>query len=94
MIDCNYELSFKIALPGDSEDKLEERIYYFNKRSSGSSQLARTANQNLVFELSQNLIQILDPFINSFELTPESMNQEVADPTIIEKISTLSLPEQ
>ena len=94
MIDWNYELSFKIALPGDSEDKLEERIYYFNKRSSGSSQLARTANQNLVFELSQNLIQILDPFINSFELTPESMNQEVADPTIIEKISTLSLPEQ
>jgi hypothetical protein len=88
----NYKLSFKIALPGDFEDKLEERIYYFNERASGSSQLGSTAKQDLVFELSQNLIQSIHPFIHSFELTPESMNEEVADPTNVEKIPKINLP--
>lgn len=88
----NYKLSFKVALPGDIEDKLEERIYYLSDRSSGNLQLGSTANQNLVFELSQNLIQLLHPFIDSFELTPESMNEAVADPTNVEKIPKINLP--
>lgn len=88
----NYKLSFKVALPGDIEDKLEERIYYLSDRSSGNLQLGSTANQNLVFELSQNLIQLLHPFIDSFELTPESMNEEVADPANVEKIPKINLP--
>lgn len=90
----DYKLSFKIALPGDIEDKLEDRVYYFNERSSGSSQFGQTPSQNLVFELSQDFIQILQPFIYSFELTPESMNQEVADPTAVEKIPNINLPEE
>ena len=65
LTEWKYKLSFKIALPGDIEDKLEERIYYFNERSSGSSQLGKTANQDLVFELSPDLIQVLHPFIHS-----------------------------
>ena len=91
-ITWNYKLSFKVALPGDIEDKLEERIYYLSDRSTGNLQLGSTANQNLVFELSQNLIQLLHPFIDSFELTPESMNEEVADPTNVEKIPKINLP--
>ena len=89
-----YQLSFKVALPSDTEDKLEERIYYLSDRTSGSSQLGRTDNQNLVFELSQNLIQVLQPFIHPFTLTPESMNQEVADPKTVEKIPDINLPEK
>ncbi len=85
-----YKLSFKIALPGDLEDKVEERIYFFNERSSGNSQLGGTPSQNLLFELSQNLIEAIHPVINSFKLTPESMNLEVDEPSIIEKISDLS----
>lgn len=88
-----YKLSFKIALPSDLEDKLEERIYFFNERSSGSSQLGGTPSQNLLFELSQNLIQAIHPFINTFELTPESINLEVDDPSTIEKISELNSSE-
>ena len=91
VIAWDYKLSFRIALPGDIEDKLEERVYYFNKRSSGNSQLGSNGNQNLVFELSQNLIQLLHPIINSFELTPESKNKEVADPTNVEKLSKILL---
>ena len=94
LIEWKYKLSFKIALPGDIEDKLEERIYYFNERSSGSSQLGKTANQDLVFELSPDLIQVLHPFIHSFELTPESMNLEVADPSSVEKLPDIQLPKQ
>ena len=94
MIEWKYKLSFKIALPGDIEDKLEERIYYFNERSSGSSQLGKTASQDLVFELSPDLIQALHPFIHSFELTPESMNLEVADPSSVEKLPDIQLPKQ
>ena len=94
LIDWKYKLSFKIALPGDIEDKLEERIYYFNERSSGSSQLGKTANQDLVFELSPELIRALHPFISSFELTPESMDLEVADPSPVEKLPDIELPTQ
>ena len=94
LIDWKYKLSFKIALPGDIEDKLEERIYYFNERSSGSSQLGKTANQDLVFELSPELIQALHPFISSFELTPESTDLEVPDPSPVEKLPYIELPTQ
>ena len=94
LIDWKYKLSFKIALPGDIEDKLEERIYYFNERSSGSSQLGKTANQDLVFELSPELIRALHPFISSFELTPESTDLEVADPSPVEKLPDIELPTQ
>ena len=93
-IEWKYKLSFKIALPGDIEDKFEERTYYFNERSSGSSQLGKTANQDLVFELSPDLIQVLHPFIHSFELTPESMDLEVADPSSVEKLPDIQLPKQ
>ena len=55
LIDWKYKLSFK-KISSDIEDKLEERIYYFTERSSGSSQLGKTANQDLVFELSPELI--------------------------------------
>ena len=94
LIEWKYKLSFKIALPGDIEDKLEERIYYFNERSSGSSQLGQTANQDLVFELSPGLIQALHPFIHSFELTPESLNLKVEDPSSVEKLPDIKLPKQ
>ena len=94
MTEWKYKLSFKIALPGEIDDKLEERIYFFNERSSGSSQLGKTVNQDLVFELSPDLIQVLHPFINSFELTPESMNLEISDPSSIEKLPDIQLPKQ
>ena len=81
-IEWKYKLSFKIALPGDTEDKLEERVYYFSERLSGSSQLGKTADETLIFELSPDLIQALHPLIHSFELTPESMDIEVADPLL------------
>lgn len=93
-ISWNYKLNLNIALPSDSEDKLEERTYYLSERSSGRSQFGKTANQDLLFELSQNLIQVLDPFIQSFELTPESIHQEVADPITVEEISNINLPKQ
>ena len=93
-IKWKYKLSLKIALPGDIEDKLEERIYYFNERSSGSSQLGRTENPNLVFELSPNLIAALHPFMDSFELTPESLNLEAPDPYAVEKLPGIELMEE
>ena len=34
--------------------------------------LAKMANQDLVFELSPDLIQALNPFIHSFEFTPQA----------------------
>lgn len=86
-----YQLSFKIALPGDQEDKLEERTYYFDERLSGSLQIGGTPSQNLLFELSQNLIQAIHPFVDTFELTAESKSQEVAEPSIIEKIPDIDL---
>ena len=94
MIEWKYKLSFKIVLPGDIEDKLEERIYYFSERSSNSLQLGKTANQDLIFELSPELIQVLHPFIHSFKPTPESMNLEVEDPSSVEKLSEIKLPKQ
>ena len=38
-INWNYRLSFDVLLPGDTENKVENRIYYFNKRASGNLQL-------------------------------------------------------
>ena len=92
LTEWKYKMSFKIVLPGDVEDKLEERIYYFNERVSGSSQLGQAANQDLVFQLSSDFIQVLHPFINTFELTPENLEIEVAEPPPIEKLPDIELP--
>ena len=94
LIKWKYKLHFKIALPGDIEDKLEERIYYFNEGLSGITQLGKMANQDLVFELSPDLIQALNPFIHSFEFTPESLGLEVESPPSVEKLPDLKLPKQ
>ena len=91
-INWNYRLSFDVLLPGDTENKVENRIYYFNKRASGNLQLGSTHDKSLLFELSQNLMQALHPFVNSFEFTPESINEPVLDPKTIKKINKINLP--
>lgn len=69
----NYQLLFEIILPGDAEAKIETRSYYLSARESGSRQLGGTPSQNLMFELSPELIRTLDPFINEFKPSPESL---------------------
>lgn len=90
----NYQIVFEIILPGDTEAKIETRTYYLSARKSGSLQLGGTPNQNLMFELSPELIRALDPFINTFKPSPESIGQAVEDPSNIDSLpkNTEALP--
>ena len=86
-ISWNYKLDFEIVLPGDITDKIETRTYFLGKRASGSLQLGGTPNQNLIFELSQDMINALYPYISNFEASPESKNLPIETPESIKAIN-------
>ena len=81
-----YQLLFEIILPGDTEAKIETRTYYLSARQSGSLQLGGSQSKNLVFQLSSELIQALDPFINTFEPSPESLGLPVEKATSVDRL--------
>ena len=89
-----YKLNFKVSLPGDSEDKLEERIYYISKRMPSEGFLGRIPSQNLVFKISENLISALNPFINLLHTDPRKSNIEASEATVIERIPALKMPKK
>ena len=82
----NYQILFKIILPGDAEDKMETRSYYLSARKSGSRQLGGTPSKNLIFELSPELIHALNPYINEFKPSPESRDLAVENPPSIDTL--------
>lgn len=81
-----YQLLFEITLPGDTEAKIETRSYYLSARQSGSLQLGGSQSKNLVFQLSPELILALDPFINSFEPSPESLGLPVEEAPSVDRL--------
>ena len=71
-----YKLTFRISLPGDIEDKIETRTYYLGEILSGTSMIGSNSSQKLTFDISDNLIEALGPFIISEQTSLENFNQE------------------
>ena len=63
-------------MPGDIEDKIEKRTYYLGEILSGTSMIGSNSSQTLTFDISDNLIEALDPFIISEQTSLENFNQE------------------
>ena len=87
-----YKLAFELLLPGDSEDKLEERIYYFKPRASGNKQIGGSVKHGLTFENNPLFSELLYRFTNEIPYSPESLNQAVESPKKIEAIPDLTVP--
>ena len=91
--DWHFKLSFEIKYPGDSVDKVEERIYYFGKRTSGNTQVGGSPKHAVTFLNAQDFLEAFYALTNEIPFSPESTNQAVETPRPIKKIPELKSPD-
>ena len=81
-----FQLIAIIQLPGGESNRTETREYFFSKRLSGTRQIGGSKQKDVVFEISQVLIDALYEITDDMTLPPEAMNQPVTKPSDIEPI--------
>ncbi len=81
-----FQLIATIQLPGGESNRTETREYFFSKRLSGTRQIGGSKEKDVVFDISQALIDALYEITDDMTLPPEAMNQPVTKPSDIEPI--------
>ncbi len=81
-----FHLIATIQLPGGESDRTETREYFFSKRISGTRQIGGSKKKDVVFEISQTLIDALYELTDGMTLPPEATGQPVTNPAYIENI--------
>ena len=81
-----FQLIATIQLPGGESNRTETREYFFSKRLSGTRQIGGSKEKDVVFDISQALIDALYEITDDMTLPPEAMNQPVTKPSHIEPI--------
>ena len=81
-----FQLIAIIQLPGGESNRTETREYFFSKRLSGTRQIGGSKEKDVVFEISQVLIDALYEITDDMTLPPEAMDQPVTNPSDIEPI--------
>ncbi|MEC7274207.1 MAG: DUF4340 domain-containing protein, partial [Verrucomicrobiota bacterium] len=72
-----YRLIATIQLPGGETSRTETREYLFSKRISGTVQIGGSRERDVVFEISQKLIDALYELTDGITLPPEATDQPV-----------------
>lgn len=81
-----FQLIATIQLPGGESNRTDTREYFFSKRLSGTRQIGGSKEKDVVFDISQALIDALYEITDDMTLPPEAMNQPVTKPSDIEPI--------
>ncbi|MEC8333241.1 MAG: DUF4340 domain-containing protein [Verrucomicrobiota bacterium] len=82
-----YRLIATIQLPGGETSRTETREYLFSKRISGTIQIGGSRERDVVFEISQKLIDALYELTDGITLPPEATDQPVNNSPEIEPIA-------
>lgn len=78
-----YRLTATIQLPGGETDRREQHEYVFAERSSGTVQVGGSARHDVIFEITQPLLDALYELTDDMELPPEAKDEPVADPETV-----------
>ena len=82
-----FRLIVTIQLPGGETNRTENREYLFSERISGTRQIGGSRDKDVVFELSQALIDALYELTHDMTLPPEATDRFVTNPQEIEPIA-------
>ena len=85
-----YRLIATIQLPGGDTSRTETREYLFSKRISGTKQIGGSRERDVVFEISQELIDALYPLTEGITLPPEAANLPADIPS---EIAPIAIPQ-
>ena len=75
-----------VELPGDEIDRVEKRKYVFSKRFSGSKQFGGSEEKDIVFEITQELLEALHQLTENIVLPPEATDRPVPNPIQVEPV--------
>ena len=75
------------SIAGGETSRTETREYLFSKRISGTIQIGGSRERDVVFEISQKLIDALYELTESITLPPEATDQPVNNPPEIEPVA-------